>query len=251
MVYNVGFPKGAAMQKLVYTAVFLLLPLSLMGKSGYIRENGLVVIDHLPHKDTTIFYEHNPSRLFSRSLKEHHMVNGVLPYEFCPFACIDHYLVQAQKKGSILPTEMYTDIIPHLTSLKKKAIQFPKKVVPCHLDLHQGNTLYDDKGLFITDWKYTAMADPFFDLAIFASERHMQDEEMEQLLKVYLEKTPSSDEYIHLFVMRILADIRWSLWCYLQVSTTSVNEPYRVEAAPYMMSTLERLGKYQLLYSQE
>lgn len=177
------------MQILVYILVLLSLPTYLVGKSGYSVENGLIVRDHIPHKDSTLFYEHNPPPVFSRSLKEHHLANGVLAYEFCPFECIDHYLQQAKEQGTILPQEMYIDLIPKISILKEKISRFPKQLVPCHLDLHKGNTLYDGKVLFITDWKYTAMADPFFDLAILASEKEMSDEEMSQLLAVYLQKS--------------------------------------------------------------
>ncbi|WP_439105953.1 choline/ethanolamine kinase family protein [Congregibacter sp.] len=66
------------------------------------------------------------------------------------------------------------------------------KAVLCHNDLLRANRIKSDDKLYALDWEYAAPGDPFFDLAVCASELSGNDARV--LLTHYLRRTPTMDE---------------------------------------------------------
>jgi thiamine kinase-like enzyme len=64
-----------------------------------------------------------------------------------------------------------------------------------HNDFHKGNLLQDGEKFWVIDWEATALAHPFLDLAQFANDLGMDVGEAENLLKTYLERPYTYQEY--------------------------------------------------------
>lgn len=159
--------------------------------------------------------------------------------DFCPFKMIDNYLQLVAELDIALPDIFSNIVMPRLALLKQVADVTLKKV-PCHIDFHRGNVLDDGQNLWVIDWEYAGMADPFFDLASFASLEHFSDVEMIQLLAFYLPNGVSNIEFNYLRKMRVVADAYWSLWFYLQSQLSSLNFPFRKYGDLYLKNCLIR-----------
>lgn len=64
--------------------------------------------------------------------------------------------------------------------------------VMCHNDLLAANRLVSSDGLLAIDWEYATAGNPFFDLAVSASE--MNESDRNDLINVYLEATPTQTQ---------------------------------------------------------
>lgn len=153
---------------------------------------------------------------FCRTMYSVHHLDVLFPSQFCPLQAIFDYADKACELGVRLPEELSSNVFPWINRLKESELMHMEKR-PTHLDLWSGNILDDGKELWLIDWEYAAMGDPFFDLATLASVENFSDQEMEKFLRYYLLRQPSKLERHHFYCMRILADTRWALWSYLQV----------------------------------
>lgn len=98
--------------------------------------------------------------------------------------------------------------------------------LPCHNDLLPANFLTNGHQLYLLDWEYSGMGDPYFDLGNCAVNFCLNQDTRHVLLEAYLGREPSSPEIAHLQLMRVLSDLRESMWGYLQVGISSLDEDY-------------------------
>lgn len=210
----------------------------------YVPEEGVLVTDFIHSKSEKIDL-HNPTYLhrFSRLISSLHKLEVEFPTEFDPFENLKDYLRSIHELNIILPEDFANLILPKILLIKRTLPNLYKtSKAPTHLDLHAGNLLDDGKKLWLIDWEYAAMADPFFDLATLASVENFSDFEMNEFLACYLENVPSKEQIEHFYAMRILADIRWGLWCYLQDKISPIDEPFVKMGNEYFQHALERIS---------
>ncbi len=176
-----------------------------------------------------------------------HNLQVEFPSEFCPFETIQQYTKNALDAEVVLPPTLKSSILPKMDRLQRFLLglrALEKK--PSHLDLHGGNIIDDGEKLWLIDWEYAAMADPYFDLATLASVEKFSDNEMYDLLYCYLGKKPAQGEFQYLYLMRILADTRWALWSYIQVKLSTQDEPFEEMGNEFLQSALERMNQFLL-----
>ena len=83
--------------------------------------------------------------------------------------------------------------------------------VPCHRDPVLGNLLIDDDSVWLIDWEYSAMASPYWDLAVLCNEADLDLDESRRLLQVYAaDETPLQESV--LFDYRGLLGLLNDLW---------------------------------------
>jgi thiamine kinase-like enzyme len=102
-----------------------------------------------------------------------------------------------------------------------KASAQPKRL--CHNDLLNANFLIDDNDkLYVLDWEYAGMGDPFFDLANFSANHEFGDEQDRVLLQAYFgEVTRQNDA--HLKLMRSMSDAREAMWSMVQIGVSKLD----------------------------
>lgn len=179
---------------------------------------------------------------FCQVVRALHALRVDLPSVFCPFKCIQDYARHALDAGASLPHVFFERIFPEIEKIRSLLPATVK--VPCHLDLYSRNVLDDGNHLYLVDWEYAAMGDPLFDLATIPSADFFSDEEMNQLLEAYLEKVPSEKELNQFYMMRILADVRWSLWGYLQERISPLEASFSDIGESFLKQALMRLETY-------
>ncbi|ANK62537.1 hypothetical protein AYR56_09990 [Loigolactobacillus backii] len=84
---------------------------------------------------------------------------------------------------------------------------------PCHNDLVAENFVKSDQGrLFLIDWEYSGMNDPFWDLAALCNESQLTTNETQQFLSDYFTHRPSTAELTKLNIFKVFQDMLWSTW---------------------------------------
>jgi thiamine kinase-like enzyme len=68
-----------------------------------------------------------------------------------------------------------------------------RPAVPSHIDLLPENILLQDEGLWLIDWEYSAMASPFWDIAIFSNSAELDSASSISLLKQVLDNYQDDD----------------------------------------------------------
>ncbi|KRO24068.1 hypothetical protein IV88_GL000839 [Pediococcus argentinicus] len=84
---------------------------------------------------------------------------------------------------------------------------------PCHNDLVAENFIRSSTGrLYLIDWEYSGMNDPFWDLAALCNESELNDTEEREFLVKYFGRNPKESEITKLQIFKVLQDILWSTW---------------------------------------
>lgn len=207
----------------------------------YSPEELILVTDFIEARHSQIDI-HDPATLkrFCAMLSTLHSLPVSFPMEYDPFANIDDYVKTAREIEVDLPCAFESRILPAIKGLQAAGRESYVKT-PAHLDLHAGNVLEDKNQLWLIDWEYAAMADPYFDLATLTSTENFSDHDMSVLLRYYLERDPIEKEKQHLYEMRFLADARWALWCYIQAKISSKELDYAEYGHQYLLHCLERI----------
>jgi thiamine kinase-like enzyme len=177
---------------------------------------------------------------FCSLVRKLHALAKEFPNHFDPFVCIEQYIQAASEVHADIPAIFWEEVQPRLCQIQFFII---RPAAPCHLDLYSQNVLDDGRRLFLIDWEYSAMGDPLFDLATLPSADFLSDVQMQYLLSVYLERSPTSIEMHDFFCMRILADIRWGLWSFLQEKISPIDAPYAKWGNAFFQEAAQRLKK--------
>ncbi len=96
----------------------------------------------------------------------------------------------------------------------------PQVPVLCHSDLHVGNLIAHQALLIAIDWEYAHASHPWWDLAGWSASNDFELIQSSDLLKCYLERPPSGDEWQFFKNLIWLYDYVCLLWgqLYLQES---------------------------------
>ena len=127
-----------------------------------------------------------------------------IPSRFDSFRVVEAYRAIAEERGVVVPP-LYgwaREIARRIEEQRRGA-----PTLPCHNDLLNANFIAAGDRLWIVDWEYAGMGDPFFDLGNFAV-NHGLDAEGERLL---LESYGGSDHEA-LILMRFMSDFREAMW---------------------------------------
>ena len=80
------------------------------------------------------------------------------------------------------------------------------KHVPCHCDYQPTNLVFDGEKLFVLDWEYAGMNDPFYDIACYGNAG--LDKAL-SLLEAYVGHEPTAEELRRLYYHRAFQCLQW------------------------------------------
>lgn len=121
--------------------------------------------------------------------------------------------------------------------------------VPCHIDPSYTNFLIDRHGkIFLIDWEYSGMFDPFWDIAAYTLESSFSSEEERLFLRKYLQREFTSDEYRRFKKHQIFQDYLWSLWTIYKESQGSDFGNYGMRRFERAISQFKKLKVVELAY---
>jgi thiamine kinase-like enzyme len=141
--------------------------------------------------------------------------------EFDMFALQRRYLDLVATSGFRLP-KSYVDFMPQVTVMRSTAAVRAVTLVPCHNDLLAANIMRSDGRLWFIDFEYSGNGDPCFELGNIASESHLSDDRLTELVAAYFgEATRGKVARAKLF--GLMSDYGWTLWASIQAATSELD----------------------------
>jgi thiamine kinase-like enzyme len=158
------------------------------------------------------------------------------PGVFSPFETVRSYHALARERGVPFP-ESLGGALAAMDRIEE-AVGPIEAAVSCHNDLLAGNFIDDGGTIWIIDWEYAAMGDPFFDLGNFAANQRLDEGQRESLLRLYAGEARSAD-LARLELLRLASDLRESLWGFLQMGISKIEFDFGSYARMHLDRFLE------------
>ena len=154
-----------------------------------------------------------------------------LPGRFDSFRVVEAYRDIAAEHGVPVPAayahaKELSDQIGHRRS--------GASLRPCHNDLLGANFIKGGDRLWLVDWEYAGMGDPFFDLGNFAVNNDLAEDDENVLLVAY-----GSEDRDALVLMRFMSDFREAMWGVVQLAISELDFDF----GAYAEEHFERLAK--------
>jgi thiamine kinase-like enzyme len=145
-----------------------------------------------------------------------------VPSRFDSFRVVEIYRQTALEYGVAVPPayERAKEIADSIE--RRRASPEPR---PCHNDLLNANFISGGGHLWIVDWEYAGMGDPFFDLGNFAVNHELDESGERALLAAY-----GSDNGDALVLMRFMSDFREAMWGVVQQGISELDFDFRAYA---------------------
>jgi CTP:phosphocholine cytidylyltransferase-like protein/thiamine kinase-like enzyme len=125
---------------------------------------------------------------------------------------IDFYEKLCKACGEI-PFDDYQSVRRQMTGLLNRLDSLGHKKVLSHIDTVVDNFLImPDGGVRLIDWEYSGMCDPLIDIGMSAIYSYFNEEETDDLIRIYLEREPSEEERFTIYAFMALGGFLWSLW---------------------------------------
>lgn len=109
----------------------------------------------------------------------------------------------------------YSDFREKVLGLERYINTLGIDIKPCHNDTVPENFIKDTKNnrLYLTDWEYSGMNDPMWDLAGYILECELDEVNETIFLKEYFNSENIDNSlYIKINIFKICQDFLWSLW---------------------------------------
>ncbi|SVB64502.1 uncharacterized protein METZ01_LOCUS217356, partial [marine metagenome] len=120
---------------------------------------------------------------------------------------IDDYISTAKRYGVNMPSEL-DKALDYSRKIIDAIDRCPSRTAPCHNDLIAANFLQSRDRLYLLDWEYAGMGDPYVDLGNCAVNFCMDEAACTILMGSYLDREPSTAEMAQLHLLRVLSDLR-------------------------------------------
>ena len=152
------------------------------------------------------------------------------------FDMIREYMRMATDVNASFPSD-WPDILRMGEEIEQAMGRDVPRPTACHNDLLSENFILDGSGkMWIIDWEYGGMTDPYFDLGDFCVEHPLTQEEERFVLTRYCGEM-QEHRYHRMLLHKIVADLWWSIWAFIQERVSKIDFDYR----EYGMARVERL----------
>jgi thiamine kinase-like enzyme len=143
---------------------------------------------------------------------------------FPVFRIVEDYRSLAIERGVPIPPAF--DKAQAVARRIEQAIgRAPMPLTTCHNDLLNANFLRDGDHVWIVDYEYAGMGDPFFDLGNLSINNDFTPEAQEMLLARYFGSV-SDGHRARLALMRVVSDLREAMWGVVQQALSTLDFDY-------------------------
>ena len=137
-----------------------------------------------------------------KALKQIHG-SGLKFRDYNAFGRLDDDERYCLETGYVFPQE-YLDLRKRLDSLRAAHANVPK--VPCHCDYQPTNLVINGDKLYVLDWEFAGMNDPFYDIACYGN---VGFDKALSLLEAYVGHKPTKEELQRLYFHRAFQCMQW------------------------------------------
>jgi thiamine kinase-like enzyme len=170
------------------------------------------------------------------ALRHLHDRSGPFATEFRAFSVVEHYRYLLGRRGSdILPSLAQT--MDEASYLRMALAARPAALKPCHCDPTGANLLDTGEKVWLIDWEYAGMNDPFWDLAYLSLQSDFTAAMDGRLLSDYLGRPALPAEAARLTAQKAACELLSAAWALVQDSAGNRAADFRSYAA----GTLQRL----------
>jgi thiamine kinase-like enzyme len=149
------------------------------------------------------------------ALRRFHDSGLQLSTDFDSFRIVERYADTARDRGVRIPPD-YEESHARATEIEA-ALSGPEHApVACHDDLLAANFISDGDHIWIVDWEYAGMGNRYFDLANFAINNELDDDQQVAFLEAYFGDAPDARRLAALRLMRFMSDFREAMWGVVQ-----------------------------------
>lgn len=193
---------------------------------------GYKITKYLPNSRTIDIYNEKEVEMALEKLRVLHRSGLSVGHEFDLEERIDYYINLARDSKAIFFTdfesvyEMIIEVIKYTKNQKRM-----KKL--CHIDPVCDNFLLSEGNVLLLDWEYAAMADPLLDIAMYVVYSGLQDNEILDLLRKYLQRDYTAEEKNIVFSYVSLAGFLWSIWTIYKQASGEDFGTYGIEQYQY------------------
>jgi thiamine kinase-like enzyme len=166
------------------------------------------------------------------TLRRVHESGCTLPVDFNSFRIVEDYRETALSRGGEIPAAY--DEAHETAGRIETALSGPEhRPVPCHNDLLAGNFLRGKEKISIVDWEYAGMGDRYFDLANFAINNELAEEQHPELLYDYFGEDAPASRIAALRLMLFMSDFREAMWGVVQTVASDLDFDFEKYAADH------------------
>ena len=123
--------------------------------------------------------------------------------DYDAFGRLDTYQNYCIETGFTHPQE-YLNLRNKLEVLRKQYVSVP--MVPCHCDYQPTNLVINGDKLYVLDWEFAGMNDPFYDIACYGNAGF---DKALALLEAYVGRKPTEEELKRLYFHRAFQCLQW------------------------------------------
>ena len=173
--------------------------------------------------------DHIPEEDLQRADVLGRVVASVKTIHACPpiratfpvFRIVEDYARIAAERGVAVP-EAYGEAHALADRIEAVFSKAPMSDTTCHNDLLNANFLRDGDHVWIVDYEYAGMGDPFFDLGNLSINNGLSPEAQETLLRLYFGEVTDAHRARH-GLMRIMSDFREAMWGVVQQGISTLD----------------------------
>ena len=151
----------------------------------------------------------------ARALRRFHDSGLKLTTDFDSFRIVETYADTATERGVQIPPE-YEESHARAAEIEAALTGPEHAPVSCHDDLLAANFIGDGDHIWIVDWEYAGMGNRYFDLANFAINNELDDDQQAAFLEAYFGDAPDARRLAALRLMRFMSDFREAMWGVVQ-----------------------------------
>ncbi|MEM5518921.1 choline/ethanolamine kinase family protein [Henriciella sp. AS95] len=149
------------------------------------------------------------------ALRQLHNAPEPFEFRFELFSMIDEYLALLSEKVIDLP-EGYHAVVAEAAPIKELLASKPIALVPSHCDPLCENFLDDGTRMWIVDYEYSGMNDPFWDLGDLSVEAGLTPAQELEMLTAYCGAVPTAAQVGRTAIYKAMCDLLWTLWGLIQ-----------------------------------
>lgn len=150
----------------------------------------------------------------ARLLRRVHDLDRVFEFRFNAFGMIGYYAELLSRAGMPLPTGYYR-VEREAAAVRLALEAVPLPLVPSHNDPWPPNFIDAGRRMYLVDWEFSGMNDPFWDLGDFSVEAGLEPDQDRTMVETYWNGEPPPVLYSRLELYKAMSELLWSLWAHV------------------------------------
>ena len=189
-------------------------------KVHYFSDDGVMLTEFIPDSTTmspeTFQVNSEAAHQAGESFRQLHECDKPFQFRFEVFAMIEEYLQLLSKGKEVQLPDGYHEVVERSKSIQKALDSNPVELAPCHCDPLSENFIQQGSKMWIVDWEYSGMNDPYWDLGDLSVEAGMSESNELTMLRGYFGRSPTEPEIGRMVMYKALCDLLWTLWGLIQ-----------------------------------